>query len=173
VWRELKKVRNIRPAFAAYGKIGGVLYAGIDEFLVRGREPWTLKLAHADNETLKPAAECTPPVYPKPDGKISFDLLTNLARAGTNHESDQPPHLRVQNASIPVDVNLKLYDGPEQRYCPAGVYEFVDDPDNKGAKKLQINAQNCIHCKTCSIKDPKQNIRWTTPEGGGGPSYSA
>ena len=172
VWRELKKVRNIRPMFnTPLGKIGGVLYAGVDEFIFKGREPWTFNVKHADHETLKPAAECTPPVYPKPDGKISFDLLTNLTRAATNHEADQPPHLRVQDATIPVEVNLKIYDGPEQRYCPAGVYEYVDDADNKGAKKLQINASNCIHCKTCSIKDVRQNIRWTTPEGGGGPSY--
>ena len=171
VWTELKKVRNIRPAFATpLGKLGGVLYAGIDEFIMKGREPWTLKLKHADNETLKPASECTEIEYPKPDGKLSFDLLTNLARTNTYHDDDQPAHLRVQNWDKVLPVNYEKYAGPEQRFCPAGVYEYVDDAKT-GGKKLQINAQNCIHCKTCSIKwaDP-EGLRWTVPSSGG-PAY--
>ena len=147
------------------------MYAALDEWIFKGREPWTFTLKHADHETLKPASECTEPDYPKPDGKISFDLLTNLSRTNTYHEDDQPPHLRVQDPSLPVEVNLKVYDGVLSRVCPAGVYEFVDDAET-GGKRMQINAQNCIHCKTCSIKDPKQNIRWTVPEGPGGPAYS-
>lgn len=137
-----------------------------------GREPWTLKHSGADNLSLKPATSSPQIVYPKPDGKVSFDLLSSVALTGTNHEGDQPPHLTLKDDHIPVDYNLTLYEGPEQRFCPAGVYEYVPNEEAGGGLKLQINAQNCIHCKTCDIKDPKQNINWVVPEGGGGPAYN-
>jgi electron-transferring-flavoprotein dehydrogenase len=135
--------------------------------------PWTLRHDKPDNESLRPAAEAPKIVYPKPDGVLTFDKLSSVFVSNTNHEEDQPVHLQLRNANVPVSVNLALYDGPEQRYCPAGVYEFVavegGAPD---ARRLQINAQNCVHCKTCDIKDPRQNIHWVTPEGGGGPNYT-
>jgi electron-transferring-flavoprotein dehydrogenase len=143
---------------------------GIDQVLFRGKAPWTMHVAHADHECLRPAAECTPIDYPKPDGKLTFDRLSSVFISSTNHEENQPVHLTLKDASVPVNSNLARYAGPEQRYCPAGVYEFVDNDD--GSKRLQINAQNCVHCKTCDIKDPTQNIVWVTPEGGGGPNYS-
>jgi electron-transferring-flavoprotein dehydrogenase len=169
VYEELSLVRNCRPAFK-WGLLGGTLYTGIDQVLLRGRAPWTLKHGHADNETLMKASEAKRIEYPKPDGVVSFDRLTNLSFSATNHEEDQPAHLTLKDASVPVDVNLALYDAPEQRYCPAGVYEIVRE-DNGSNPRLQINAQNCVHCKTCDIKDPTQNIVWVTPEGGGGPNY--
>ncbi|KAI8064487.1 hypothetical protein BC940DRAFT_327117 [Gongronella butleri] len=173
VYQELYEVRNCKPSFnTALGNFGGILYSGIETLFLKGREPWTLRHKHADHQTLKPAAECTPIDYPKPDGVISFDLLTNVSRTGTNHAEDQPVHLRLRDKDVPVEQNLKIYDGPEGRFCPAGVYEFVDDEANPGEKRLQINSQNCIHCKTCDIKDPSQNIDWTVPEGGGGPAYT-
>ena len=135
-----------------------------------GREPWTLSHGGADHTKLKPAKDCKVIEYPKPDGKISFDLLSSVALTGTNHEGDQPPHLTLHNDQVPVDHNLAIYEGPEGRFCPAGVYEYV--PNDDGNMKLQINAQNCIHCKTCDIKDPTQNINWVVPEGGGGPAYN-
>jgi electron-transferring-flavoprotein dehydrogenase len=131
--------------------------------------PWTLRHASADHATLRPAAQMTRIDYPKPDGVLTFDKLSSVFLSNTNHEEDQPAHLTLRDASVPVAVNLAIYDGPEARYCPAGVYEFV--PADAGGKRLQINAQNCVHCKTCDIKDPRQNIRWVTPEGGGGPNY--
>jgi electron-transferring-flavoprotein dehydrogenase len=134
----------------------------------RGKAPWTMHHLHADHEMLKPKNEVQPIVYPKPDGALTFDRLSSVFISNTNHEEDQPAHLTLRNAGIPVGTNLALYDGPEQRYCPAGVYEFVDAGEGK---KLQINAQNCVHCKTCDIKDPTQNIIWVVPEGGGGPNY--
>lgn len=171
VWEELYKARNIRPSFHKVGgNIGGFLYSGLDWLLFKGREPWTFQHNKPDNESTKKISEVTPIEYPKPDGVLSFDLLTNLQRSGTNHNEDQPPHLKVMNKDIPTELNLKEYGGPESRYCPAGVYEFVDKPE--GGKRLQINAQNCLHCKTCDIKDPTQNINFTTPEGGGGPAYA-
>jgi electron-transferring-flavoprotein dehydrogenase len=166
---ELYEARNVRPSFK-WGLIGGTLYTGIDQILLRGRAPWTLKYGHADNETLKPASACTPIAYPKPDGKITFDKLSSVFISNTNHEENQPVHLVLADPSLAVDYNLKVFDAPEQRYCPAGVYEIVRDDDGTNPR-LQINAQNCVHCKTCDIKDPKQNITWVTPEGGGGPNY--
>eukprot|EP01125_Pyxidicula_operculata_P018299 TRINITY_DN64_c1_g2_i2.p1 TRINITY_DN64_c1_g2~~TRINITY_DN64_c1_g2_i2.p1 ORF type:complete len:580 (-),score=133.87 TRINITY_DN64_c1_g2_i2:175-1731(-) len=169
VWEELHEVRNIRPSYAN-GLIPGVLFTGIHWLFTKGKEPFTLHHKHADHEATKKASECKPIEYPKPDGVLTFDLLTNLARSGTNHNEDQPAHLKILNQSTPVDINLRKYAAPESRYCPAGVYEYVKTPE--GGDKLQINAQNCLHCKTCDIKDPTQNINWTTPEGGGGPAYS-
>lgn len=164
-------MRNVHPSFHnPLGLYGGLALSGISIFL-GGREPWTLKHGPQDHESLKPAKDCQPIVYPKPDGKISFDLLSSVALTGTNHEGDQPAHLTLKDDHIPVDHNLALYEGPEQRFCPAGVYEYVPNEEG-GNMKLQINAQNCIHCKTCDIKDPKQNINWVVPEGGGGPAYN-
>uniref|UniRef100_A0A8B9J901 Electron transfer flavoprotein-ubiquinone oxidoreductase n=1 Tax=Astyanax mexicanus TaxID=7994 RepID=A0A8B9J901_ASTMX len=172
VWKELRSVRNIRPSFHNYfGLYGGMVYTGIFYWILRGKEPWTLKHAGLDAAQLKPAKECTPIEYPKPDGKISFDLLSSVALSGTNHEHDQPPHLTLKDDSVPVAQNLAVYDGPEQRFCPAGVYEFVPLESGEGMR-LQINAQNCVHCKTCDIKDPSQNINWVVPEGSGGPAYN-
>ena len=167
LWQELKDVRNLRPAFRG-GLAVGIGYAALDTYLFRGKAPWTFR-NHADNTTLKPAAECRPIAYPKPDGKISFDRLSSVFISNTNHEENQPPHLRLTDPKVAIDINLRLYDAPEQRYCPAGVYEIVRD--SAGTPSLQINAQNCVHCKTCDIKDPTQNITWVTPEGGGGPNY--
>jgi electron-transferring-flavoprotein dehydrogenase len=166
---DLRKARNVRPGFK-WGLIGGTLNAGIDQILFRGKAPWTLKHAHRDNETLKPADQCEKIEYPKPDGKITFDKLSSVFISNTNHEENQPAHLRLKDATIAVEHNLALYAAPEQRYCPAGVYEIVRD-DAGANPRLQINAQNCVHCKTCDIKDPKQNIVWVVPEGGGGPNY--
>ncbi|MBU0725708.1 MAG: electron transfer flavoprotein-ubiquinone oxidoreductase [Alphaproteobacteria bacterium] len=168
VWEELRGVRNIRPSFH-YGLWAGIAYSAIDTYLFRGRAPWTMR-NHADHTQLKKASECTPIVYPKPDGKITFDKLSSVFISNTNHEENQPAHLTLRNPSVPIEVNLELYDAPEQRYCPAGVYEIMRDDDG-GNPRLQINAQNCVHCKTCDIKDPTQNINWVVPEGGGGPNY--
>ncbi|HXI36388.1 MAG TPA: electron transfer flavoprotein-ubiquinone oxidoreductase [Burkholderiales bacterium] len=163
---ELHKARNFKP-WMSKGLYLGTLMFGLDQVVLRGRAPWTLKHAHADHETLKRKNEAQPIQYPKPDGVLTFDRLTDLSFSNTNHSEDQPPHLTLKDPSVPVAINLKKYDGPEQRYCPAGVYEFVGDAE----KRLQINAQNCVHCKTCDIKDPTQNIVWVAPEGGGGPNY--
>uniref|UniRef100_A0AAQ5XW63 Electron transfer flavoprotein-ubiquinone oxidoreductase n=1 Tax=Amphiprion ocellaris TaxID=80972 RepID=A0AAQ5XW63_AMPOC len=172
VWKELYAVRNIRPSFHNYfGLYGGMVYTGIFYWILRGKEPWTLKHCGLDANQLKPAKDCTPIDYPKPDGKISFDLLSSVALSGTNHEGDQPAHLTLKDDSVPVARNLAIYDGPEQRFCPAGVYEYVPLETGDGMR-LQINAQNCVHCKTCDIKDPSQNINWVVPEGGGGPAYN-
>lgn len=133
--------------------------------------PWTLHHGGPDNAKLKPAKECKVIDYPRPDGVVSFDLLTSVALTGTNHDHDQPAHLTLMDDSVPVNHNLAIYDGPEQRFCPAGVYEYVELEDGSG-KRLQINAQNCIHCKTCDIKDPSQNINWVCPQGGEGPAYN-
>ena len=166
---ELYRARNFKPAMSK-GLWMGTLLVGIDQVVFKGKAPFTLHTSKPDNEYLKPAAECTPISYPKPDGKISFDKLSSVFISNTNHEENQPIHLTLKDQSIPVDTNLARYAGPEQRYCPAGVYEFVKDEDT-GADRLQINAQNCVHCKTCDIKDPTQNIVWVVPEGGGGPNY--
>ena len=176
VWKELKSVRNVRPSFhTPLGLYGGLAYTGIVYYLLRGREPWTFRHGAPDYAALRPASQCQAIDYPKPDGKISFDLLASVALTGTNHEADQPAHLTLKSDEIPVERNLVVYDGPEQRFCPAGVYEFVEDEESGGGgggkKRLQINAQNCIHCKTCDIKDPSQNINWVVPEPGGGPAY--
>jgi electron-transferring-flavoprotein dehydrogenase len=166
---ELKAVRNVRPAFR-WGLWAGLLHAGIDTMLLRGRAPWTLH-HHPDYASLKPAADSARIAYPKPDGKISFDRLSSVFISNTNHEEDQPSHLKLKDPAVAIEVNWALYEGPEQRYCPAGVYEMLDDPDAPRGKRLQINAQNCVHCKTCDIKDPRQNINWVVPQGGGGPNY--
>ncbi|MFZ4541367.1 MAG: electron transfer flavoprotein-ubiquinone oxidoreductase [Rickettsiales bacterium] len=164
--KELYGVRNIRPAFH-YGMWAGLILSAVDTFIFRGKAPWTFK-HHADHAALKPAAQCQKIEYPNPDGVVSFDRLSSVYLSNTNHEEDQPCHLTLKDASVPVNVNLAVYDGPEARFCPAGVYEFVEEGTGK---RLQINAQNCVHCKTCDIKDPTQNIVWVTPEGGGGPNY--
>ena len=166
LWSELRRVRNIRPSFH-YGLWAGLLYSAIDTFLFFGRAPWTLG-HHADHTRLKKAAEAKKIEYPKPDGAITFDKLSSVFISNTNHEENQPAHLRLKDDGVPVALNLADYDGPEARYCPAGVYEFVEE---ECASRLQINAQNCVHCKTCDIKDPGQNIDWVVPEGGGGPNY--
>ena len=168
VWDELYRVRNIRPAFR-WGMWAGLLYAGLDTYLFRGKAPWTLR-HHADHDSLLPAGKAPKIDYPKPDGEVSFDRLSSVFISNTNHEEDQPCHLTLKDSVAPIAVNLALYDAPEQRYCPAGVYEIVNDGDEY-SPKLQINAQNCVHCKTCDIKDPGQNIDWVAPEGGGGPNY--
>ena len=169
VYEELYKARNFRPAFK-WGLIGGTLYNGFDQKLLGGRAPWTLKHGHSDHAVLDKASDAQPIEYPKPDGVLTFDRLTNVSFSATNHEEDQPAHLTLKDTSVPIHTNLALYDAPEQRYCPAGVYEIIREDDGS-APKLQINAQNCVHCKTCDIKDPTQNIVWVTPEGGGGPNY--
>ena len=165
---ELHKARNFKP-FMSRGLYSGTLMVGLDQVLFRGKAPWTLRHKKADHEYLRPASEFKPIVYPKPDGKLTFDRLSSVFISNTNHEEHQPVHLTLKNPNVPVDVNLHIYAGPEQRYCPAGVYEFVTN--DEGKERLQINAQNCVHCKTCDIKAPTQNIVWVTPEGGGGPNY--
>ena len=166
---ELNKDRNFKNWFK-YGLTTATLMNGFEQFVLRGHIPWTLRRDKPDHAYLKPAAECQPIVYPKPDGKLTFDRLSSVFISNTNHEEQQPAHLTLKDASVPVSINLSKYAGPEARYCPAGVYEFVKNADN--TDRLQINAQNCVHCKTCDIKDPTQNIVWVTPEGGGGPNYS-
>jgi len=168
VYEELKKARNVRPSFK-WGLVGGTLYTGIDQVLLRGKAPWTLKHPHADHDTLKPASECAKIEYPKPDGEVSFDRLSSVFLSNTVHEENQPVHLTLKDDSVPIDVNLAKYEAPEQRYCPAGVYEIVRDDNDQ--PRLQINFANCVHCKTCDIKDPTQNIVWVTPQGGDGPNY--
>ncbi len=165
---ELHVARNFKP-WLGKGFYFGTMMAGIDQVLFRGKAPWTLRHHHADHACLQSAANSQPIVYPKPDGKLTFDRLSSVFISNTNHAEDQPIHLTLKDASIPVSLNLAQYAGPEARYCPAGVYEFVKSED--GNERLQINAQNCVHCKTCDIKDPSQNIVWVTPEGGGGPNY--
>ncbi len=166
VYKELYLVRNIRPSFRM-NLFAGLVYSAIDTYIFRGRAPWTFK-NHADHKSLKKAKNSKKINYPKPDGKITFDRLTSVQLSGTNHGENQPVHLTLKDKKIPVSVNLNEYGGPEQYYCPAGVYEFIED---NGSKKLQINSQNCVHCKTCDIKDPCQNIKWVCPEGGDGPRY--
>jgi len=164
---ELYRARNFKP-WMSKGLVTGSLMVGIDQVVFGGKAPWTLRHAHADHETLSERTEAAPIAYPKPDGKLTFDRLTSVAFSNTNHGEDQPVHLTLKDPGVPVSVNLALYDAPEQRYCPAGVYEIVRDNDEP---RLQINAQNCVHCKACDIKDPTQNIVWVVPEGGGGPNY--
>ena len=166
---ELNKDRNFKNWFK-YGLTVGTVMNGFEQLVLRGNIPWTLRRDKPDHAYLKPAAECQPIVYPKPDGKLTFDRLSSVFISNTNHEEQQPAHLTLKDASVPVSINLAKYAGPEARYCPAGVYEFVKNED--GSDRLQINAQNCVHCKTCDIKDPTQNIVWVTPEGGGGPNYA-
>jgi electron-transferring-flavoprotein dehydrogenase len=168
VWEELDRVRNIRPAFSKWGMWGGLAYSAVDTYVFRGRAPWTFHHAHADNETLREVSQSTPIEYPKPDGKLTFDKLSSVFISNTNHEENQPPHLQLLDPAKAIAINYKIYASPETRYCPAGVYEIEEIA---GKPQLRINAQNCVHCKTCDIKDPTQNINWVTPEGGGGPSY--
>ncbi len=164
---ELHTARNVKNLLkkGAYGSP----FVWLDQVLLRGKAPWTLRHSKPDHACLRPASEFTPINYPKPDGKLTFDRLSSVFISNTNHAEDQPIHLTLKDASVPVNINLAKYAGPESRYCPAGVYEFVKT--DEGADRLQINAQNCVHCKTCDIKDPTQNIVWVTPEGGGGPNY--
>ena len=169
---ELNKDRNFKNWFK-YGLTVATIMNGFEQLILRGHIPWTLRRTKPDHAYLKLAKDCKPIVYPKPDGKLTFDRLSSVFISNTNHEEQQPAHLTLRDASVPVNINLNQYAGPESRYCPAGVYEFVPDTA-KGvdAQRLQINAQNCVHCKACDIKDPTQNIVWVTPEGGGGPNYA-
>jgi electron-transferring-flavoprotein dehydrogenase len=167
LYDELHRARNFKP-WMSKGLYTGTLMVGIDQIVFGGKAPWTLHHAHADHETLKKKTEVQPIRYPKPDGVLTFDRLSSVFISNTNHTEDQPCHLVLKDPSLAVKVNLALYDAPEQRYCPAGVYEIVNETSGP---RLQINAQNCVHCKTCDIKDPTQNITWVVPEGGGGPNY--
>jgi len=169
LYAELNKARNFKQWFKK-GRTVGTLMTGIEQWLLRGNVPWTIHRTKPDHACLQPAAECARIDYPKPDGKLTFDRLSSVFISNTNHEENQPVHLTLKDPSVPVAVNLAKYGGPEARYCPAGVYEFVKD--DHGADRLQINAQNCVHCKTCDIKDPTQNIVWVTPQGGEGPVYT-
>nr|WP_202862908.1 electron transfer flavoprotein-ubiquinone oxidoreductase [Microbulbifer sp. A4B17] len=167
-WKELHMQRNFGPAQHKWGNILGSAYAFVDINIFKGKLPWTLRDTKADHAQLKPAADCAKIDYPKPDGVLSFDKLSSVFISNTNHEEDQPCHLTLKDPEVPLNHNLPIYDEPAQRYCPAGVYEVVEDTNGK---RFQINAQNCVHCKTCDIKDPTQNIVWVTPEGAGGPNY--
>jgi electron-transferring-flavoprotein dehydrogenase len=169
LYDELHRARNFKPWMAKGLRLGSLMF-GIDQILFRGKAPWTLHHPGADHLQLKPAADCPPIAYPRPDGVVSFDRLSSVFLSNTNHEEDEPCHLRLKDDSLPISVNLAVYDAPEQRYCPAGVYEIVRDAAGDNPR-LQINAQNCIHCKTCDIKDPTQNIKWVAPQGGEGPNY--
>lgn len=169
VWSELKTVRNIRPGFKR-GLFPGLVNAAMESYITRGRSPWTLSHGECDHTATETTAKHKPIPYPAPDGKVSFDILTSVSLSGTNHDEDEPCHLVLADDTVPVNVNLKSYAGPEGRYCPARVYEYLKQED--GSDVLQINAQNCLHCKACDIKDPTQNITWRTPQGSGGPKYS-
>jgi electron-transferring-flavoprotein dehydrogenase len=169
LWQELYQARNIRPGFAKFGLWGGLLHAALDTYVFRGRAPWTLRHAHPDHATLLPADKAAPIAYPKPDGILTFDRLSSVFISNANHEEDQPCHLKLRDPARWLPENWQRFRSPESRYCPAGVYEVVGAEE--GAPKLQINAPNCVHCKTCDIKDPGQNIDWVPPEGGGGPNY--
>ena len=166
---ELNKARNFKQWFKK-GRSVGTLMTGIEQWLLKGNMPWTIHRDKPDHACLKPAADCVKIVYPKPDGVLTFDRLSSVFISNTNHEENQPIHLTLKDASVPVSINLAKFGGPEARYCPAGVYEYIKD--DQGADRLQINAQNCVHCKTCDIKDPTQNIVWVTPQGGEGPVYT-
>ncbi|XP_025884349.2 electron transfer flavoprotein-ubiquinone oxidoreductase, mitochondrial isoform X1 [Solanum lycopersicum] len=169
IWEELYTARNYRPAFE-YGLYPGLALSAVEHYILKGRSPVTLNHGKPDHEATREAQLFSPIEYPKPDGVVSFDVPTSLYRSNTNHDHDQPSHLHLKDPTVPENVNLPKYAGPEARYCPARVYEYI--PDETGDLKLQINAQNCLHCKACSIKDPKQNFEWTVPEGGGGPGYT-
>ena len=163
LYDELFTARNVKPSFS-WGLILGIIFTGIDQILFRGKLPFTLKHKHADHEALKPANQMPKIEYPKPDGKLTFDKTSSVYLTGTNHAENQPVHLRLKDPNLPINYTLKEYDEPAQRYCPVGVYEIQKE-------KFVINSQNCIHCKTCDIKEPSQNITWVAPEGGGGPKY--
>jgi electron-transferring-flavoprotein dehydrogenase len=168
VWKELHVARNFGPAQHKFGNLLGAAFIWVDQNIFRGRLPFTLRNNDADHAALIPCKDAQPIDYPAPDGKLSFDLLSSVFLSSTNHEENQPIHLQLADPSVPLEKNLPEFDEPAQRYCPAGVYEIVEEA---GSKRFQINAQNCVHCKTCDIKDPAQNINWTVPEGGGGPNY--
>lgn len=175
IGRDLRPVRNVKPFLSKLGTIKGILLAGFDMWCnqLTGWSPFgTLSHGKPDHSTLKPISEVEPIIYPKPDGKLSFDKLSSVFLSSTNHEEDQPSHLKLADAAIPVEVNLPAYGEPARLYCPAGVYEIVYRGGETADPRFVINAQNCVHCKTCDIKDPAQNITWTPPEGGGGPNYS-
>ena len=163
VYQELHAARNVKPSFS-WGLLLGIIFTGIDQILFRGKLPFTLKHKHADHEALKPANQMPKIEYPKPDGKLTFDKTSSVYLTGTNHTENQPVHLKLKNKYLPIQYNLREYDEPAQRYCPVGVYEIQKN-------EFVINSQNCIHCKTCDIKEPSQNINWVAPEGGGGPKY--
>ncbi|HEX9194837.1 MAG TPA: electron transfer flavoprotein-ubiquinone oxidoreductase [Azonexus sp.] len=169
LYDELYKARNFKPWMNKGLKLGSLMF-GIDQIVFGGKAPWTLRNRTPDHAKLKPAAECPKIAYPKPDGVLTFDRLSSVFLSSTNHEEDQPCHLQLKDAAVPISINLAKYDAPEQRFCPAGVYEILHDELGNNPR-LQINAQNCVHCKTCDIKDPTQNINWVVPEGGGGPNY--
>jgi len=169
LYEELHRARNFKPWMSKGLWLGSLMF-GIDQLLLRGKAPWTLHHTTPDHAKLRPAAEFAPIAYPKPDGVITFDRLSSVFLSATNHEEDQPCHLQLKDPAVAITVNLATYDAPEQRYCPAGVYEILRDEDGRNAR-LQINAQNCVHCKTCDIKDPTQNINWVVPQGGEGPTY--
>ncbi|KAF2145082.1 uncharacterized protein K452DRAFT_265693 [Aplosporella prunicola CBS 121167] len=172
IWRELKEVRNMRPSFhTPLGLYGGVMYSGLAAFLLKGKEPWTFKHGAPDHAATREAASCPKIEYPKPDGKISFDILTSVSRSGTNHEEDQPVHLQVRDWDLHAKKHWPRFQGVENRFCPAGVYEYVEDESKDLGVRFQINAQNCVHCKTCDIKVPGQDINWVCPTGGDGPKY--
>src|SRR5581483_9472172 len=174
LWEDLRKVRNVKPLWSKFGTWIGTVLSGaimwLEDLSLGVLVPFTLHHTKPDYATLKPAKDCKPIAYPKPDGVISFDKLSSVFISNTNHEENQPAHLKLKDPTIPIRVNLPLYEEPAQRYCPAGVYEVVRD-DSGQNPRFQINAQNCVHCKTCDIKDPEQNINWVVPEGGGGPNY--
>ena len=169
LYEELHQARNFKPWMSKGLKLGSLMF-GIDQLILRGKAPWTLHNRQPDHTKLKPAAACQPIVYPKPDGVLTFDRLSSVFLSSTNHEEDQPCHLQLKDAATPIAINLAQYDAPEQRFCPAGVYEILRDESGNNPR-LQINAQNCVHCKTCDIKDPTQNINWVVPQGGEGPTY--
>jgi electron-transferring-flavoprotein dehydrogenase len=172
LYKELDKARNFKPWMARGLHLGGLMF-GIDQILFRGKAPWTLHHLAADHTQLKKSADCPPIAYPKPDGVITFDRLSSVFISNTNHEENEPCHLTLKDAAVPIQINLALYDAPEQRYCPAAVYEIVrDERGGSNSPHLHINAQNCVHCKTCDIKDPTQNITWRVPQGGEGPNYA-
>jgi electron-transferring-flavoprotein dehydrogenase len=175
IGRDLYKVRNAKPLWSKFGTFGGVALGGFDMWMneLLGFSPFgTLKHGKPDHATLKPLARVRPIAYPRPDGVVSFDKLSSVFLSSTNHEEDQPVHLTLKDASVPIARNLPVYGEPARLYCPAGVYEVVyADEATRNEPRFQINAQNCVHCKTCDIKDPAQNITWVTPEGGGGPNY--
>lgn len=172
IWKELKQVRNMRPSFhTPLGLYGGILYSGLEAYVLRGKAPWTLQHGKPDHAATKLADQCQKIEYPKPDGKISFDILTSVSRTGTNHEEDQPCHLQVADWDKHAEMEYPKYKGVENRFCPAGVYEYVEDESKDLGVRFQINAQNCVHCKTCDIKVPDQDINWQTPQGGEGPKY--
>ncbi|TEY35169.1 hypothetical protein BOTCAL_0601g00020 [Botryotinia calthae] len=172
IWKELKEVRNMRPSFHSPLKLyGGIMYSGLEAYVFKGKVPWTLKHKSTDAAATKLADQCTKIEYEKPDGKISFDILTSVSRTGTNHEEDQPVHLQVKDWDKHAEMEYPKYKGIENRFCPAGVYEYVEDSTKNIGVRFQINSQNCIHCKTCDIKVPDQDINWSVPEGSGGPKY--